>query len=162
MGDVKTLVDFINSLVEEDALILVNKTITFQEEKKWVKENLELCRKGEQHLLVAMYKKEVVGTMGLHRGKWRQSHVGTIGVSVKKSYRGIGLGTLLMKTAIGLAKKDPKIKILTLDVYEPNKIARKLYEKLGFKSVAKLSKRDLYKGKYISHIVMEYPLNKIK
>lgn len=80
---------------------------------------------------------------------------------MKKGYRGIGLGTLLLEKMIETAKKDPKIKVLTLGYYEPNEIvAEKLYKKVGFKTIAKLPKRVLYKGKYEDEYVMDYPLAK--
>lgn len=87
--------------------------------------------------------------------------VGTIGILVKKNYRGIELGKLLMKKITDLIKKDPEIKVLTLGVFPLNKVAMNLYKKLRFKTVAKLPKRHLYKGKYVDEYVMDYPLKKI-
>lgn len=160
MNDVKTLLEFINSLVEEDAPILVNKKATLKEEKEWLKDRIKLVKKNKLHGIFVFHKNEAIGNAEVRKGNWRQSHVGNIGVSVKKNYRGIGLGKLLMKKAIEVAKKDPEIKVLTLSVYPVNKIAMNLYKKLGFKVVATLHKRHLYKGKYVDEYVMDYPIKK--
>jgi len=84
----------------------------------------------------------------------RQSHVGEFGISVRKEYRGIGLGKYLMKTTLKLAKKRLKAKIIRLSVFENNRVAQNLYKKFGFKKVAKIPKQIQYKRKLISEIVM--------
>lgn len=159
MSDVKTLLEFINSLVEEDAPILVNKKATLKEEREWLKDRIKLMKQNKLHFILALHKGKAIGNAEVRKGNWRQSHVGTIGISVEKNYRGIGLGTLLLKKAVEIAKKDPEIKVLTLTYYEPNKmVAKKLYEKVGFKTIVKLPRRSLYKGKYVDEYVMEYSL----
>ena len=160
MSDLKSFVEYINLLVEEDAVILVNKKVTLKEEKEWLKDKIKLVKKNKSHFIHAIHKNEAIGNIEVRKGNYRQSHVGNISVSVKKNYRGIGLGKLLMKKAIEIANKDPEIKVLTLTVYEPNKIAKQLYEKIGFKTIAKLPKRSLYRGEYVDEYVMDYPLNK--
>ena len=158
MNDVKSLLDFVNLLVKEDAPILVNKKATLKEEIAWLKDRIKFIKKNKLHFILALDKKEAIGNVEIRKGNWRQSHVATIGISVKKTYRGIGLGKLLTKKAIEIAEKDPEIKVLTLSVYEPNKIAKRLYEKMGFKIIAKLPRRSLYKGKYADEYVMDYNL----
>ena len=158
ISDAKTALAFINALVEEDAQILVNKKVTLKEEKKWLEGMLKRIRKNEVHMISVFDGKENVGSAAVERGLWRQSHVGTIRISVKRDYRGIGLGTLLLKKIIEVAKKDSGIKVLTLGVYAGNTIARNLYHKIGFKTIAKLPKRILYKGKFADEYMMDYPL----
>jgi RimJ/RimL family protein N-acetyltransferase len=161
ISDVRSLLKFVNSLVEEDALILVNKKYTLKEELEWLKDHLKRIKENKLHDIVAFHKNEVIGKVDIRKGNWRSSHVATLGISVRKDYRRLGLGTLLMKKAIKLSKKDPEIKILELGVIEGNYIAEKLYKKLGFKFMAKLPKRFLYKGRYVDDIIMDYPLKKI-
>jgi L-amino acid N-acyltransferase YncA len=66
-----------------------------------------------------------------------------------------------MRKAVEMAKKNKKVKILSLRVFDVNKNAVHVYEKVGFKKIALLPKRGFYKGGYIDTIVMDYPLNKI-
>lgn len=161
MTDVEFLQNFINSFVEEDAPIGANRKFTFKDEKEWLKTHLGETRKGNAHMLLAVNKNEVIANVSITRGKWRNVHVGTIGILVEKNYRGIGLGKLLMKKIIEVAKKDPEIKVLTLSVFPVNKVAMNLYKKLRFKIIAKLPKRHLYKGKYVDEYIMDYPLKEI-
>ncbi len=160
-SDLRGLLKFINSLVREDAPILINRISTMKDEINWLKDKTNLINKNKLHLFVAICDGGIVGSLELRKGNWRQSHIATLGISVSKNFRGIGLGKLLMKKAVELSKKDLEIKVLTLTVYEPNVVARKLYEKIGFKAVSKLHKRSLLKGKYVDELVMDYPLKKI-
>ncbi len=68
----------------------------------------------------------------------------------------MGLGALLMKEIIKLAKKElrPRPKIIRLSVFQANISAIKLYEKIGFKKAAQIPKQFYYKGKFIDEMVM--------
>jgi RimJ/RimL family protein N-acetyltransferase len=161
ISDLKSMLQFINSIVDEDIFINVNKKLTLKEERKWLKNVLDNIRKNKQHSLVATYKGEIVAEISATRSDYRRSHVALIGISIKKGYRNIGLGTILLKSIIDISKKDSNIKILHLEVYLGNKKAIRLYTRMGFRKVASLPKRILYKGKYSDHLIMDYPLNKI-
>ena len=155
VGDVKQLLNFINSLVEEDAQILVNKKMTLTEEKEWLKSTLKDIGKNKKHLLVAVYKGEIIGNVELKKEKWRRSHIAEYAISVKKGYRSIGLATIMSKTILDIGKKDKEIKLIYLTVLPANKPAMHLYTKLGFKEVARLKKRINYKRRYVDEIVMD-------
>lgn len=161
MNDVSKLLSFINSFVEEDAMINVNKKFTLAKERKWLRDALKEIKNNEAHQLIAEYNGKIIGSVEINRRKFRQSHVASYGISVRKDYRKIGLGTALSKRIIDIAKRDPKIKVLYLDVFANNKDAIRLYKRLGFRKVAQLSKRIFYKGKYIDQVTMDYPLKKI-
>ncbi len=89
--------------------------------------------------------------------KWRENHVAVLGITIKLDYRGLGIGAQMISVAIDEAKKSLKVKpkIIELDVFETNKAAQMLYQKLGFREVAKLSDRIQRKGDLISKIIME-------
>jgi ribosomal protein S18 acetylase RimI-like enzyme len=148
--------DFINSFVEEDAQIIINEKISLKGEKKWLKDKLEYIKKKKAVFLVAEHNSVIIGTTGIDSRIWRQSHIGEFGITIKKGYRGIGLGTYLMKEIIKLAKGKlkPKPRILRLTVFPTNKPAMGLYKKLGFKVVAKIPKQIQYKGRLISEVIM--------
>lgn len=148
--------NFINSLVEEEAKISMNKKISLKEEKKWLEENLKKIKNHKMVLLVAENKDGIVGTAQISSERMRLSHVGTLGITIKNSYRRIGLGTYLMSEIIKLAKQKlhPKVKVIRLSVYEGNLPALQLYEKMGFKKAGQIQKQIEYKGKYIDEIIM--------
>ncbi|MEG9194344.1 MAG: ribosomal protein S18-alanine N-acetyltransferase [Candidatus Methanoglobus sp.] len=81
-------------------------------------------------IFVADLGKKIVGyvvTMDVDplRGK-------IISIAVRKEFRGSGIGEYLMKRAIERLREKGK-KEIALEVRVSNKIAQKLYEKLGFK-----------------------------
>ena len=83
-------------------------------------------------------------------------HVGEFGIAIKKEFRGIGLGSFLMREIIQLAKTElkPKPKIIKLGVFANNKPAIALYKKMGFKQVAVLPRHLEYKGNLVAEIIM--------
>lgn len=153
---VKEFQDFINSLVEEDAPILVNKKVSLKEEKEWLKNNIKEIRKHHKIYLVAEFDNEIIGLTQIHLNIGRQEHVGDFGISIRNGYRRIGLGKYLTKEIIKLAKKElkPKPKIIRLCVMATNKPALGLYKKLGFKIVGRIPKQLEYKGKLVDEIIM--------
>jgi len=92
-------------------------------------------------LLLAEDKNKIVGISSVELRKDRESHVGEFGISIRKEYRGIGLGKKLMKEVLKLAKRELKPKIIRLSVFSENKIAPNLYKKFGFKEVARIPKQ---------------------
>lgn len=156
ISDVNQLKAYVNSLVDEDAMILVNERQSLKSEQAWLKDLLRKIRKNELHAIVAEHEGKIIGSVELRKKKWRQSHIAEIGISVKKNYRRLGVGTALMKTILEIGKKDKKIKLIYLTVYDRNKAAEKMYEKLGFKQVARLKNRVQYKGKLGDEFVMDY------
>lgn len=156
LRNVKEFQDFINSLVEEDAQIIIIKKVSLKEEKDYLKNQLKQIRKRRKIVLLAEANKKIVGSTAVSLGIGRQEHVGSLGISVRKEYRGMGLGSYLMKEIIKLAKKElkPKPKIIRLSVLPTNKPAINLYKKLGFKKVALVPKQMEYKGKLENEIIM--------
>ena len=155
--NVRKFQDFINSLVEEDAMISKNKRVSLKEEINWLKNTTKAIDKKRTVYLVAESDKTIIGTTEValnHKG--RNSHVAGLGVSIRKGYRRIGLGKQLMKEIIKLAKRKlkPKPKMIRLSALSKNKPAMKLYRKMGFKKVAKIPRQLQYKGKLCAEIVM--------
>lgn len=154
LGRVKEFQAFINSLVEEDAQIRVNRKQSLKEEKEWLERNLLKSKKQKAVILIAEHNNEIVGNVGIDLGKGRNDHMGKFWIAIKKGYRNVGLGTYLAKEIIKLAKKELRPKIIILDVYPTNKRAIKFYQRLGFKKVASIPRYAQYKGRLVSEIVM--------
>jgi len=152
----KKFQDYINSLIKEDAQILLNKKISLEEEKKYLKEELKKIKSRKKVKLIAEEGNLVVGISDISSGPYRHSHVGDFGISIRKGYRGIGLGSYLTEKIIKLAKTKlkPRPKIIKLGVFPTNKPALGLYKKLGFKKAARIPKQIQYKGKLIDEIIM--------
>ncbi len=157
--DVKRARDFmvfINSLIEEEAKLLLSRKQTLKDEEKWLKEREDSIKKKKEFLVIAEHNEKIIGTASVRLRRERESHVGEFGISIIDGYRRIGLGRFLMNEVINLAKKESKddIKIVRLSVFSNNKPAIALYEKMGFKMVAKIPKQLQYKKRLIDEIIM--------
>lgn len=150
--------DFINSLVGEQAKIVLNKKMSLPEERKFLEEKLKNIGKRREVFLAAEAEDSnmIVGTSGIALDRWRKEHIGNFGITIRKSYRGIGLGKYLMEEILKLAKKElkPRPKIIRLSVYPNNKPAVALYRKFGFRKVAEIPKQIQYRGKFLNEVIM--------
>jgi ribosomal protein S18 acetylase RimI-like enzyme len=156
LKNVKKFQVFINSLIEEDAMVSMNKRLTSKEESAFLERILKEQKNKTRVYLIAESDGEVVGSTGIGLSTWRRNHIGDFGIVIKNGYRGVGLGERLMSEIIKLAKKElnPKPRIIQLQVVCKNKPAFGLYKKMGFKTVAKLPKQLQYRGKLVSTFVM--------
>jgi len=75
----------------------------------------------------------IVGALSVEGGRFRKvRHVGEVGVSVVRDWRGRGVGRCLMEAAIAAAKTSPELARLSLRVFASNAPAVHLYESIGF------------------------------
>jgi RimJ/RimL family protein N-acetyltransferase len=75
---------------------------------------------------------DVIGFVSMRRGtrKWL-AHAAYLGISIRKAYRGRGVGRALMTAAVDWAR-DHGVARIELHVMARNTTAIALYEKLGF------------------------------
>jgi ribosomal protein S18 acetylase RimI-like enzyme len=156
LKNLKKFMVFINSLVEEDAKILMNKKATIKEEKDFVGGLLKGIQSKTKVYLMAEHEGKMIGATSIELQRLRRNHIGEVAIAIVDGYRGIGLGTYLLSEIIKRAKKDliPTPKIIQLEAYINNKPAISLYKKLGFKAIAKIPKQIQYKGKLVADLIM--------
>lgn len=153
-GDLDGLLSFISELVDERAEIIRTTKPSRGEEADWLGRRLAAIEKGTLVVLVAEVDGRIVASseVGQRAEHFPEmSHVGVLGIGILKNARGTGLGTALMQSLIQLAKQLG-IKIVILDMFATNKVARGLYEKVGFVEVGKIPKGINRDGKYIDLI----------
>jgi putative acetyltransferase len=81
---------------------------------------------------MALWEDVPCGIANLYLQPYKKlAHQCLFAIIVDEKYRGKGVGTVLMKELIALAKNTFKIQVLHLEVYEGNR-ARRLYERMGF------------------------------
>ena len=102
------------------------------------------------YYFVIKNNEEIVGFAGI---KVILDEADIMDIVIKKSYRGNGLGKLLMEYLISFAR-SLKLLSLTLEVREDNYSAIALYTKLGFIKVG--LRKNYYDGK--NAILMNLPL----
>jgi RimJ/RimL family protein N-acetyltransferase len=145
--------NLMNSLVKENAFILRDVPISKEEQIKNLKKRIEDMKKKKRVDLVAIYNGKLVANIYIRRKKFKEKHVGTLGVFVKKNYRNEGIGKALIKEALKHSKKIG-IKLVVLGVFKVNKPAMILYKKLGFKKYGELPKALKHKGRYMNNVLM--------
>ncbi len=153
IGDAKEMAGFINSLVKENAYILMYKKISVKFEKEWLKNTLKAAKKRELFFVLAERSGKIVGIANFSRGRYRKRHVAELGVSVHNNARKLGIATILINEISRQAKRQG-VKILVLGVFPQNKPAIGLYKKLGFKKYGVMP-RGLTIGKnFVDEILM--------
>lgn len=151
--DLDGLLDFVNSLVREEAPINRIEEVSRSEENEFLASRLSSIEEGDIIQLVAEVDGKIVGNAEVVKLSGRESHVGKLGVSVRSAYRRIGIATRLIELLIRQAEKED-LKIILLAVYEYNLPAITLYKKLGFKEVGRTQKGVYWKGKYVDDVKM--------
>lgn len=158
----KKFQNFVNSIVKEKVPVHIKREVSLKEEKKWIERNLEEIRKHNKIFLVAENGNQIVGIAHIDLHPGRQNHVGELGISIRKEYRGINLGNYLVKKIIKLAKETlrPSPKMIRISVFAVNKLAIAFFKKIGFKPVARIPKQLQFQGKLVDEIVMLLNLKK--
>jgi putative acetyltransferase len=154
-SDLEEALKFANSLIRERALIGMQKIQTLKQEKKWMSKSLKEMKQGNGVKIVVEINGRFSGSAGINRKPLdANAHVCTIGMGIHSDFRGLGIGTALMDSLIQQARDVLKCKLLELSYYEHNVIAKRVYEKCGFREVGKIPKGCHYYGKYYDEIIM--------
>ncbi len=158
-GDEEAMHQYINTLSKEQTFIsFQGEEISIDFEKEYIKNVLEKFKKKEAVHLLAFTEGKLVGISDLHmrdQSRGALKHEGVFGVSVLKEYRGMRLGTLLMRLVLHEAQNNLLgLRIITLGVFSTNDIAKEIYKKFGFTEYGRLPEGVFRKGKYEDHIYM--------
>jgi ribosomal protein S18 acetylase RimI-like enzyme len=108
---------------------------------------------------VAVEDERVVGWCDAQPGDFGTSHVGRIGMGVRKEYRRRGIGRQLMKATIKKAR-ELGFEKLELGVYSSNEGAIALYSKFGFEEEGRKKRGRLVDGIYDDIILMALVLKR--
>jgi RimJ/RimL family protein N-acetyltransferase len=154
--DAKDMYNYVNKLSKEKTfMIFQGEKVSLADEEKYLTQIKELIKKKLAVVLFLRTNGELAGVTNLNMMSKICSHIGSLGISIKKEFRGRGLGELLMKTLLTEGKKAmPQLKIVKLGVFAINPGAIHLYKKLGFKEYGRLPKGLQYKGKLEDEIFM--------
>ena len=105
--------------------------------------------------LVAWAEGLIVAQLGLQvMPSPRRKHAANMGMAVKQSYRGQGVGHALLKQAIDMADNWLNLNRLELEVYTDNKAAIQLYKKHGFVTEGLAQAYAFRAGEYVDVILM--------
>ncbi|OGD47946.1 hypothetical protein A3K69_00390 [Candidatus Bathyarchaeota archaeon RBG_16_57_9] len=151
--DLDDLLDFINGLVDEEAMIAVNQKHTRESETDWLARSLTNLEKDKHVAVVAEADGRVVGSCELNPRPGRMSHVASLGISVKDGYREKGIGQEMMRE---LEKQAPKLGLesIYLEVFSTNDRAIHVYRKMGYAETGRIPACIKYRGGYVDSVIM--------
>jgi len=153
--DIPEVVEVLNDVIKEGRYLFMNDRIAdMEKELQW----FERGTKEGMLYLTARVDGKLVGGASIHPQTDKHAHIGSYGIFIGKNYRNLGLGTLLTKEFVEIAKKQ-ELEILQLSVYATNERAFHVYKKCGFKEAGKLRNGIKFlDGTYTDEIIMELPL----
>jgi len=134
IGDLAELLNFINTLSDEQTFVRYQgEHETLESEKGYLEARLEAIKNKKAVHLLAFIGDKLIGATDIHMLDKTEKHIGILGISVVKDSRGEGVGTLLLDLILQEAKNElAGLKLVTLEVFSSNDIAKKLYSKMGF------------------------------
>lgn len=153
--DIPEIVRVLNDVIKENRYLFMNDQITdMEKEFQW----FERGTKEGMLYLTARVDGKLVGGASIHPQTDKHRHIASYGIFIGKNYRNLGLGTLLTKEFVEIAKKQG-LEILQLSVYANNERAFKVYNKCGFKEAGRLTDGIKFPdGTYTDEIIMELSL----
>jgi len=153
MSDLDDLLEFINSLVDEGAEILVEKRTTREAEADWLGRLLADIEKGSVICIAGEVDGKVIANSEVRKGTGKRSHVGTLGIAIRDGYRDVGIGTEMMRALVEESKRAG-LRLLRLTVFDSNLRARHVYETVGFREVGKMPKAIRQGDEYVDEVYM--------
>ena len=153
--DAQAMIAYLNIIGGESDFITFGKnefSMSVEAEQDYI-ERVNSMNNSKNVLIII--ENEIVGIASITSvQKERMKHNGTLGISLRKKYWGIGLGSEIMAYLIDWAKSNKITKKINLLVREDNIRGVKLYEKFGFEKEG-LLKKDMYvNGVYYNTIAM--------
>jgi RimJ/RimL family protein N-acetyltransferase len=155
-GDEARLMTYALELGAEDTFVLLNPAVpvTWTEEVEYLASTLRKLRANWQVHYLMMVGEKIVGSCQITVQGRRKMHIGGFGISLLKEYRRDGLGEQLARLVIEEAKLKLGVRMITLEMFSANNIARGLYQKLGFKEYGSLPQGLKYKEAYNDAVLM--------
>lgn len=155
--DFADMYSFACDIGSEDTTITLDHEPSKDEEHTFFDTMIRDVEKKEAVYIMAYVDSAFAGNGRVNRGKYRHTHVGSIGISLRNQYRDEGIGTELMRSLIDEAKKLG-LRLLILSCFETNTRALHVYEKLGFKRAGVTPGAIKYKDDYIGEVYFYLPL----
>ena len=147
-----------NEVLEEGKYLPVFSPVKSEFEKKsWyenVKKDKEVCLIAENPKLKA--PNNIVGQCEITNTEWEAAtHVGILGIIIRKEYRDKKIGEILIDLSLRESKKLNNKDKMILACFKNNERALHLYRKMGFKEVGVREKQFYMDGTYYDEVLME-------
>lgn len=155
-GDEVEMTRYINELSKEKTFITFQgEEITFEGEKEYSDGFLKKIKEKTAIKLLVIHDSKIIGISDIYTGERTAKHVGVFGITIAKEFRNQGIGKLLMELTLKEAEKEmPTLKIVTLEVFAKNSIAKRVYERFGFTEYGKLPNGIMRENAFEDAILM--------
>ena len=161
-SDLNLLLDYINSLITEDAYIYreTDRPVTLEEEQAWLNHTIDLMNKGNQATYVAKADGKIVGVGNVTRGWMKEREQGRFRFSIAKDYRDQGIGGEMIEVGVDLARQM-ELKIIRGWIFSDDQTALYLAKKMNFVEGGKLPNSVKHKGHSLDQILVYRRLDEI-
>lgn len=144
-------------------ITLFGKRPSLADEVDWFDRMFRRFLGGEAITLVAEIEGHAVGSCTIARvgpgAESEQSHVGELGILVRKGFRGRGAGTALLERSLSEARR--KFEVVYLSVFSVNEGAQRLYRRFGFSVCGHLPRVVKRNGQYFDEERMVLDFSKV-
>jgi RimJ/RimL family protein N-acetyltransferase len=158
--DLDGLLKFANTIVKERrsnrelGITSLDRRLRKSDERKFLEGILHGIKKNEEVSVAAVVSGKIVGHCDVSRRRQSdERHTGLLGIVILDGYRGMGIGQMMVKTALELALRSG-VWLVELQVFAINEVAIHVYEKLGFKRVGVVPGKMLRNGRLLDEIRM--------
>ena len=159
--DIPQIIDCLKEIFTDDRFFLltaeeIQEKLTVEQQQQRIE---EFARHPDKLLVIAAQDGCVLSMTNVEAGPHhRRRHVGTIGLSIRPDWRGIGLGTAIMQALIDWAAEHRNIEKLILGVWSKNTAAIALYKKMGFVEEGRKIRDVKYANGYYDDCVLMYKM----
>lgn len=157
-SDIEGIWSNFNEVVEEGMFLPVFNPVRSEYEKKsWyetIKDQKEVCIVADHPAIKPPYN--IIGQCEISNSEWEaSSHIGILGIIVKKKYRDLGIGECLVDAAIRESKNLNNKEKIILSCLSNNDRALYLYKKMGFEVVGIRKKQFYMDANYYDEVLMD-------
>jgi RimJ/RimL family protein N-acetyltransferase len=150
--DARALLDYVEHISGESDFLSFGPgefELTEPEEQEFIRK----CLASDNQLyILGSIEDTIVATLHFSGGRRpRVRHSGEFGISVRKQYWELGIGSLMLDTLIAWAQDTQIVKKINLRVRTDNQRAIRLYERKGFVIEGTSRKEILLDGSYFDH-----------
>ena len=155
-SDAASMTEYINILSDERTFITYQgEKESLENETKYLNSKLKEIKNKKAVLLLVLADKKLIGISGIDMRTKTQRHIGLLGISIAKEFRGEGIGKLLLETVINEATNNlSTLEIILLGVYSKNTLALNMYKQFGFIEEGRLPNGVKLKNGYDDQIYM--------
>lgn len=154
VSDAKEMMDYINTLSDERTFITYQgEHETLESETDFLNSKLKQVSEKKSVMLLVFSDNKLIGNSSIDLGKRTERHVGTLGISIAKDFRGKGVGKILLEQIEKEAIENLEgLEIIFLTAFASNEKAIKMYENAGYQVFGKFPKGVKLENGYDDHV----------